>query len=377
MKLYYLPLETYPERASALMSCRDGWVESCLKRHGIDFTRVEGEQIASTIGAGSVLDAQGRCHYATTQTARLIKDWLPKLADDDIIYVEDFFHPSVESLFYIRHLTGAKWKVATFCYAQSVDDTDFTYPMREWMRPLETAYARQYDFIFVCSPILKQLLLDAGVCNARRDNIHVTGLPFDIQCLNRQLVEMGAKTDWDEKEDFVLFSSRFDDEKDPMFFLDLVEECKEIKFKIVSPYTTRPPSRNPAVMERLNRLLGKEGGNLELVHTPNKKAYYETLAKARVQFNCALQDWVSWTLIEASLFRCAPLYPKWKDFPAELDYDHRFLYERKNLADAAEQLRWLMKGQPRSYPWVAEKHDRTWLRQLAIMGFDIGKVNRS
>ena len=371
MKLYYLPLERYAERASALMSCPDGWVERDLKKYHIPFVRVEGDQLTATIGSGSVLDAQGRCHYAATQTARLIRDHLANIEDGDIVYVEDFFHPSVEALFYIRHLTGKKFKIATFCYAQSVDDSDFTYPMREWLRPIEQGYARQYDFIFVCSPILKQLLIDAGVCNAAKDNIYVTGLPFNSECLKRQIEAMGVDfSACEEKEQFVLFSSRFDDEKDPMFFMNVVKAMPDTKFVIVSPYTTRPPSRNPEVLRRLEALLARPDSNLELRHTPSKADYYRTLAKARVQFNCAIQDWVSWTLIEASMFGCSPVYPRWKDFPRELDNDSRFLYERKNLSEAAECIRYLMHTNTvRSYGRVAQRHDQTWAKQLNIMGF--------
>lgn len=144
------------------------------------------------------------------------------------------------------------------------------------MRPIEQGFGKQYDFIFTCSDILRKLLIDAGVGNER--NIYTVGLPFNGECLGRQLKEMGVKRRG--KKPFVLFSSRFDDEKDPMFFLDLVERCPDIQFKLVSPYTSRPISNNPQVMERLNKVL--KNGNLELVSTHDKARYYQTLSDAKV-----------------------------------------------------------------------------------------------
>jgi hypothetical protein len=159
-----------------------------------------------------------------SQLNNFIENYFDDLSDDDVVYVEDFWHPGIESLFYIRHLCNKKFKIGCFCHAQSVDDSDFTWAMKDWMRPIEQGFGRQYDFVFTCSHILKTLLIDNNV--TREDNTFVVGLPFNSACLTTQLKAMGYMNS--QKEDYVIFSSRFDDEKDPMFFLDLVEECPEI-----------------------------------------------------------------------------------------------------------------------------------------------------
>ena len=374
--LYYFPLEQYPERYTALMSCKDGWAEDHFKEAGVKFVRVEGKQISATIRAGSVLDAAGRCSYSMSQLTNFIENYLPKVKNGDVVYLEDFWHLGAESLFYIRALTGVKFKIGCFCHAQSVDETDFTYSMRDWMRPIEKGFARQYDYIFTCSKILREKLISAGVAKDGGSNIHTVGLPFNSYKLMCQLRKMGMRK-LPEKEPFVLFSSRFDDEKDPMFFLDLVERCPDIQFRLVSPYTTRPVSRNPEVMERLTRLIRRPNSNLALIPTHDKLAYYTALAKAWVQFNCAHQDWVSWTLVEATLFNCHPLYPRWKDFPLELRNRKANLYVKRDLADCERKLRVLMKKYSNDITkyahdgdcgFVFEKHDRSWPRYLEIMG---------
>lgn len=364
--LYYLPLEPYVERYTYLMSCADGWAETNFKKFNIPFCRINGMCLGDTIKDGVVLDACGRSYYAMSQIMQvvsLINEGV--ITDDDTIYLEDFWHPGVESLFYIRDLKQMKFRIGTFIHAQSVDDTDFSYKMREWMRPIEQSFGKQYDFIFTCSEILKQLCIDAGV--AREDNIYWVGLPYNSARLMQQLREMGLKSSI-SKEDYVLFSSRFDDEKDPMFFLDLVEECSEIEFRLVNPRKNRAITSNVEVRSRLEKLLARKDSNLRLVDTSNKVDYYNALAKAKVQFNCAHQDWVSWTLLEAITFECNPLYPIWKDFPYELNNDDRYLYQKRNLKEAAAKLRALMTTSfDDSLNKVVIRHDNSWKRYLEIM----------
>lgn len=365
--LYYLPLEPYVERYTWFMSCKDGWAEDNFKKSGVDFIRVEGKCLDNRINVGKVLDAYGRSYYATTQTAELIALMTHRgISESDVVYVEDFWHPGIESLFYIRHLTGINFKIGTFLHAQSVDDTDFSYDMREWMRPIEIGYGKGFDYIFVTSAILKELCVKAGIGDA--DKIHNVGLPYNSNKLIQQLHSLGYKSH--KKENYVIFSSRFDDEKDPMFFLDLVERCKDIKFVLVKP--RKFLTTNKEVVDRVERLLATQD-NFSVVDTSNKLAYYEALSAAKVQFNCALQDWVSWTLLEAITFGCLPLYPKWKDFPHELKNEERYLYNQKDLYDAELKLRNLMAADYRAHEdplltAVTYKHNNSWAKYLEIMG---------
>lgn len=101
--------------------------------------------------------------------------------------------------------------------------------------------------------------------------------------------------------------------------------------------------------------------------TYNKRDYYQTLANAKVQFNCAHQDWVSWTLVEASMLGCSPLYPVWKDFGFELSEHPECLYEKRNLDDAEAKLRKLMSMDCVDTSDVYMKHDRSWNNYIETM----------
>ena len=103
--LYYLPLEQYIERYTSMMSCKGGWTEDNFKKDKVKFKRIDGKCLRSNIETGQVLDCHGRPYFSMSQIMKLIKLLnLGKITDKDTIYVEDFFHPGIESLFYIRYL---------------------------------------------------------------------------------------------------------------------------------------------------------------------------------------------------------------------------------------------------------------------------------
>lgn len=365
--LYYLPLEPYIERYTYYMSCPDGWAESNFKKYGVEFTRIDGDKLGDTIKDGVVLDACGRSYYAMSQIMKVVKLINEgKIRDKDVIYVEDFWHPGIESLFYIRSLKKMKFAIGTFIHAQSVDDTDFAWKMREWMRPIEQGYGNQYDFIFTCSHILRQLCIVGGI--ATPDNIFHVGLPYNSERLMQQITNDGWKKQ--EKDGSVIFASRFDDEKDPMFFLDLVQACPSIKFKLVNPRKDRPITSNQEVLDRLNLIVNTPNSNLTIVDTFDKITYYTELSKASVLINCAHQDWVSWTLLEAITFGCNPLYPIWKDFEYELNGNPKYLYQKRNLAECKQKLLKLVDEpfDKEALQGIVDKHDRSWYNYLHTMG---------
>jgi hypothetical protein len=53
----------------------------------------------------------------------------------------------------------------------------------------------------------------------------------------------------------------------------------------------------------------------------SKAEYYNLLARATIQFNCSLQDYVSWTLLEAIVCGCKVVYPCFRSFPEILGTD--------------------------------------------------------
>lgn len=367
MKLFYLPLEPYVERYTYFMSAPGGWAEDNFKRYNVDFVRVEGNPSSGVINNGVVLDAVGRNKYAMSQLLAMIKHIEDgDVKDGDVIYTEDFWHPGIESLFYIRSLCGIEFKVGCFIHAQTFDEYDFCAheSISFWMRPIEFGYAKGYDYIFTCSNILRSRLVDHGFDG---NKIFKFGLPYNSKSLLNTLINDGtlnSEFGLDKKENFVLFSSRFDSEKNPHFFLNLVEKMPNTKFKLVNPRSGRPISNDESVIDRLAK---RQPKNLEIVPTTNKADYYRLLSRAKVQFNCALQDWVSWTLLEAITFRCNPVYPDWRDFPFEIPSD--YIYANRELNSAEDLINTMMSTPFKTVlDETVREHDKTWFNYLKTMG---------
>ena len=69
------------------------------------------------------------------------------------------------------------WNIYAMLHAQSVDEYDFTYPMRTWMRGFELGLDKRMTGIFVGSSIHKEQLREAGF----ESPIHVVSLPIHKQ----------------------------------------------------------------------------------------------------------------------------------------------------------------------------------------------------
>jgi hypothetical protein len=87
----------------------------------------------------------------------------------------------------------------------------------------------------------------------------------------------------------------------------------------------------PGVIESLNTL-AKENNRFKLLDNLTKKEYYTELATCSIQFNTALQDYVSWTVIEATIFGADIVYPNFRSFPEFIDDDR--LYKAFDVDDA-------------------------------------------
>jgi hypothetical protein len=58
----------------------------------------------------------------------------------------------------------------------------------------------------------------------------------------------------------------------------------------------------------------KQNKRFVLKKNLTKQEYYYELKEAKIQFNCSLQDYVSWTALEADAFMCSLVYPNFRSF---------------------------------------------------------------
>ena len=319
--LYYLPLEPYRARYTELLSCPKGWVETAFAPH-FDLERIEpkvDENSSAQILTGSVLDSVNRPIWAMQQIAQLLNR-----ARSGQVYLDDFFHPGIEALPY----SGRDYRAYAFCWAQSFDRYDFTRPMASWMRPYEAMAMSILRKVFVASPVLADLI--TTVFPDSEQQVQYVGLPFSSKDVAGRFDPEFRPGPYD-----VVFSSRFDTEKRPNFFLDVVELCPDLTFAICTGHDELKGNDYSAVA-RANHLIAK--GRITLHPGLSKGEYYSVLKASKVQFNCSLQDWVSFTLLEALTHRCIPVYPAFRDFPVVFSKAPQFLYSPESQSDAVALL---------------------------------------
>ncbi len=409
--LYHVALESYNERYTSLMSIPGGWLDSawqkCHEIHtGIDPKRIVGgfpwriEPVVrgqGRIKTGQVLDAVTRSVSCGFQVINLIEDMAASKVEDPVIFLDDFWTPGIESLAYIASVQGQPIpKIYAYCWAQSVDEFDFTYSMREWIRFFERGCGHIYTGIFVACPTIKSLLVAAGF-DAKK--IHVVGLPFDSERIKKSFHIKKDKTKpivkgslryspllWDDSvadDPIILFSSRFDKEKNPLFFLEVMEalwkENPKYRGHMVSGAATLR-SNDPAIVEAIRKFETANSKRFKVSVNLTKPQYYTAVQDATFQFNCADQDFVSFTLLDALTFDCIPIYPRFRSFPETFgEYGDQYLYQHGDVNSA---LRAIHKNtatedsKPRDVFYVRESilkaMDDTAIRMYNIMfGTDI------
>jgi hypothetical protein len=111
-----------------------------------------------------------------------------------------------------------------------------------------------------------------------------------------------------------------------------VVQNPEVSFVICS---SRKNPANPELGEKIQALACKYP-NFCIAWGIDKVTYYRMLARASVQLNTSLQDYVSWTLLEALSFGCQPVYPDYRSFPEILPKVH--LYRPWSVKDAVDKI---------------------------------------
>jgi glycosyltransferase involved in cell wall biosynthesis len=386
--LYYLPLENYPDRYTAQLAApKTGWIERELIKYDIPYRRIDPwRHQPVSIKSGVALDSIHRTEFCFEQITMLL-DYAGRgeLTADDTILLDDFWTPGLEQIAYwfevqkktIPHI----WSKL---HAQSVDVDDFTYKMREWMRPIEKGYWRihQNGGVFVSCPMLKELVVE-GICDTEAWNVFAVGHPWSTAEVQGRFGDLPPRLI--KRENKVVFSSRLDAEKNPIFMLHVAErllrEKPDATFVICSG-AEKLRCEVPVLM-MINALVEKFPNRFLVKIGLTKQAYYDELLHAKVQLNTSLQDWVSYTLLEASAAGCWPVYPHHNAFPEVLRYQNEFMYPAWEVEGCVDMIKFVMAEEqipggndPRDFwggphlksrEWIHTIHDDTVKRMLMLM----------
>lgn len=386
MTLFYCPLESYVERYTTQWAApKTGWLERNWIRAGLDYVRVNGDAEAAKpmpMKAGVVLDPIRRSRFAFSQVSELLGRLAAgEIKNDDVLYFDDFWHPGIEALPYACHILGVKPRMYAFLHAQSVDEFDFTYGMRQWMRHFERGIGEALAGIFVCGPCLRDLVVQGGIAPATK--VHITGHPFNsTEVLERMPAWYRQSPSGRPRQDKVVYSSRWDREKNPKFFLQVAERVIQhnphAQF-VVCTGAARLRSNDPTSLVALEQACSDYPKNILLRQSLTKEEYYAELCSAKVQMNTADQDFVAITLLESSVAGCYPLYPYFRSFPETFLHKPGFMYERLDAAHATNMLVSVLLRNDlwseqaiTARQWLHHRYDTSWLRMLRCMGLAEG-----
>jgi len=166
---------------------------------------------------------------------------------------------------------------------------------------------------------------------------NISGLAFGKDEVRERV---GTIKPFNERKRRVVFSARWDQEKQPDFYMDLIDAyferhpISDVEFCICSGAKLK--SNNQSYMERTRSM--QAVGRLQVYEDLDKNDYYSIVNDSRVVFNCALQDWVSNTASEADALGCNVLYPAYRSFPESFANDHTRLYVPWSIEDALNKL---------------------------------------
>ena len=367
MKLGYVCLEKYEGRYTLQLQ---EWNERVFKQRGIDYVVIDGETLdnSKSIVTGQVLDAHGRSYFSLTQMANLVRMLKQGVFNrEDVLYFEDMFTPGIESLPYIFDQIPAQYRpmVAVRCLAQSIDPDDFVHVwgMQKWMAAYERMVNEFADIILASN---EEMVSHMRIAGWTAPIYNIAGLAFGRDEVQGRVSEIKP---FDQKRQRVAFASRWDQEKNPDFFMDLIEAWylkhpgSAVEFALFSG--SKLKSNNVSYMARTQDLVHR--GQLAVYEDLRKNKYYELLNDSRVLFNSASQDWTSNTVSEADALGANVLFPAYRSFPEIFANDAERMYVPWSLDDALAKLEKLLQQPHANMGKISTWTDGTVDRILDIL----------
>ena len=367
-KLFYMGLESYESRYTLQLT---EWSRRVFERRGIDVVYVPGQTLddSQRISVGQVLDAHGRSYFAMSQMMNLVRLMQRgEVNSQDVVFFEDMFQPGIESLPYIMDQIPREQRPRVFvrCLAQSIDPDDFVHVwgMSRWMGLYEKMVT---EFATVLATN-EEMVAHMRIAGWQAPIYNISGLAFGKAEVLERIGGAGNIRAFEDRPRRVGFAARWDQEKQPGFYMDLIEMVHDqgpvgVEFCLYQGSELR--SNNPEYVARARDL--ERRGLLTIYENLSKNEYYELLNNTRVLFNCALQDWVSNTVSEADTLGCNVLYPAYRSFPETFADDPNRLYVPWSIDDAYHKLQNLLREPHHNQGLISDWTSGTIDRCIDIM----------
>lgn len=368
-KLFYMGLESYESRYTLQLT---EWNRRVFQRRGLDVMYVPGETLDNSqrISVGQVLDAHGRSYFSMSQMMNLVRMMQSgEVTADDVVYFEDMFQPGIESLPYIMDQVppDQRPRIYVRCLAQSIDPDDFVHVwgMARWMGLYE---AMVNEFATGVLATSEEMVAHMRIAGWRAPIYNISGLAFGKTEVQGRIGGPEHIRSFRARPRRVAFAARFDQEKQPGFFMDLIEMTRELSNQPVEwcVYSGGPLRSNREEYVLRAREM-ERAGKLRIYENLSKDEYYRLLNDTRVLFNCALQDWVSNTVSEADALGCNVVFPAYRSFPETFANDSERMYVPWSIDDAYHKVQNMLFAPHHNQGLISDWNDGTIDRVVDIL----------
>ncbi len=297
-KLFYMGLESYEARYTLQLT---EWNRRVFDRRGLDVVYVPGATIDNTqsISVGQVLDAHGRSYFSMSQIMNLVQLMRNgEVTSEDVVYFEDMFQPGIESLPYIMDQIPGDQRPRVFvrCLAQAIDPDDFVHVwgMARWMDLYEKMVN---EFVTGVLATNEEMVAHMRIAGWTAPIYNISGLAFGKQEVLERIGGAQNIKPFDQRKMRVGFAARFDQEKQPDFYMDLIEmylaqgRHKDVEFAVFQGGPLR--SNNVRYILRAREL--EQQGRLTIYEDLKKNDYYTLLNDTRVLFNLLCHIPILWS----------------------------------------------------------------------------------
>ena len=218
-------LESYQARYTFQLT---DWTKRAYDKRKVKYEIVPGDTIddSEAIVTGQVLDAHGRSYFAMSQMMNLVKMLKAgEITSKDAIFFEDMFQPGMESLPYILQQTPEKYRPIVYlrCLAQAIDPDDFVHVwgMSKWMSLYEQMCNEIPNVVILASN--EEMVANMRIANWKAPIYNISGLSFGKEEVQGRV----EQKPFIERKQRVVFGARWDQEKQPQFFMDLAQKFRE------------------------------------------------------------------------------------------------------------------------------------------------------
>lgn len=379
-KLFYMGIEKIESRYTLQLT---EWNRRIFDARALDVVYVEGQNIDNSqkISVGQVLDAHGRSFFSMSQMMNLVQMMQRgEVTNEDVVYFEDMFTPGIESLPYILNQVPESMKPRIYvrCLAQSIDPDDFVHVtnMNKWMGLYEQMVNQFVTGVLASN---EEMVAHMKIAGWTAPIYNISGLAFGKSEVLERIGGIEKVTPFTNRPMSVGFAARWDREKNPDFYMDLIEYWHKkhptttVAFSLFSGSELR--SNDPIYITRAREL--QKQGLLTINENLKKNDYYSLLNNTRVVFSSSMQDWVSNVVSEADTLGCNVLYPAYRSFPETFSNDADRLYVPWSIEDACNKLEVLLTDLHANYGKISNWTNGTIDRICDIMEGNGEHLNRS